>query len=120
MDETWIYHLTPESNRQSAEWTVAGEGHPKQPKMQISAGKVLSFVFWDVQGILFIDYLQKGRTINSEYYMALLVLLKEEIAKKWPQMKKKNVHFHQDNVPCYRLITMMAKLHKLHFELLPN
>ena len=50
--------------------------------MLTSAGKVLSSVFWDAQGILFIDYLEKGRTINSEYYIALLVCLKEEIAKK--------------------------------------
>ena len=32
MDQTWIHHFTLESNRQSAEWTAAGESHPKQPK----------------------------------------------------------------------------------------
>jgi hypothetical protein len=82
MDETWIHHHTPESNLQSAEWTVAGEPRPKRPKSQKSAGKVMASVFWDVQGILFIDYLEKGKRINSEYYMALLVRLKEEITKK--------------------------------------
>ena len=93
MDKTWIHHLTLESNQQSAEWTTAGESCPKRPKMQISSGKVLVSVFWDAQGILFIDYPEKVRTINSKYYIALLVHLKEEIAKKWPQMKKK-VLFH--------------------------
>ena len=44
--------------------------------MQTSAGKVLTSVFWDVQGILSINYHEKGRTINSEYYIALLVHLK--------------------------------------------
>ena len=41
MDETWIYHYayTPESNRQSAEWTAKGDNRPKRPKTQISAGK---------------------------------------------------------------------------------
>ena len=34
MDETWIHHFTPKPNRQLAEWTVANESHPKQPKMQ--------------------------------------------------------------------------------------
>ena len=29
MEETWIHHFTPESTRQSAEWTAAGESHPK-------------------------------------------------------------------------------------------
>ena len=120
MDETWIHHFTPESNQQSAEWTVAGESHSKQPKTQTSAGKVLLCVFWDAQGILFIDYLEKGRTINSEYYIALLVHLKEEIAKKQPQMKKKKVLFNEDNALCHKSIAMMAKLYELHFELLPH
>ena len=69
-----------------------------------------------MQGLSFIDYLEKGRTINSEYYIALLVCLKEEIAKKQPQMKKK-VLFHQDNALCHKSIITMAKLHELHFEL---
>ena len=56
--------------------------------------------------------------INSEYYIALLVCLKEEIAKKWPQIKKKKVLFYKDNAPCHKSITTMAKLHELHFELL--
>ena len=29
IDETWIHHFTPESNQKSAEWTAAGESHPK-------------------------------------------------------------------------------------------
>ena len=120
MDETWIYHFTPESNWKSAEWTEADESCPKQPKMQTSAGKVLASVFWDAQGILFIDHLEKVRTINSKYYIALLVHLKEEITNKWLQIKKKKVLFHQDNTPCHKLIAMMARLHELHFELLPH
>ena len=80
MNQTWIHHFTQESNRLLAEWTAAGEIHPKQPKTQTSAGKVLTSVFWDAQSILFIDYIEKGRTINNEYYIVFLVRLKEEIA----------------------------------------
>ena len=90
MDETWIHHFTQESYRQSAEWTAAGESHPKWPKMQTSTGKVLASVFWDAQGILFIDYLEKGRAINSKYYIALLVCLKEEIKKNVYKWKRKS------------------------------
>ena len=67
---------------------------PKIPKnftkTQTSAGRVLASVFWDPQAILFIDYLAKGRTINSKYYIALFVRLIEEIAPqnayKWRKM----------------------------------
>ena len=91
MDETWIHHFTLELNRQSAEWTAAGKSRPKRPKMQTS--KVLTSVFWDVQCILFINYLKKGSTINSQYFITLLAHLKEEITKKCPRMKKKKCSF---------------------------
>ena len=35
-------------------------------------------------------------------------------------MKNKKVLFHQDNVPFHKSIATMAKLHELHFELLPH
>ena len=62
--------------------------------MQISAGKILTSVFCDAHDILSIHYLKKERTINSEYSMTLLVRLKEEIAKKRSQMKKKRVRLN--------------------------
>ena len=89
MDETWIHHFIPESNQQSAEWTAVGESHPKWPKMQTSAGKVLVSVFWDVQGILFINYLEKGRTINSEYYIALLCIWRKKLPKNGHKWRRK-------------------------------
>ena len=94
MDETWIHHFTPESNRLSAEWTAAGESRLKRPKTQTFAGKVLASVFWDAQGILFIDYLEKERTINSDYYITLLVRLKKEIAPKTSTNEEEKAIFH--------------------------
>ena len=120
MDETWLHHFTPESNRQSAEWTARDEPTPKRGKTQKSAGKVLASVFWDTHGIIFIDYLKKGKTINSDYYVALLERLKDEIAEKRPHLKKKKVLFHQDNAPCHKSMKSMAKLQELGFELLPH
>ena len=49
MDETWIHHYTPESKHQSKQWTEAG----------CSARKVMASVFWDAEGILFIDILKR-------------------------------------------------------------
>ncbi|GFV36022.1 mariner Mos1 transposase [Trichonephila clavipes] len=118
MDETWLHHFTPESNRQSAEWTARDEPTPKRGKTQKSAGKVMTSAFWDTHGIIFIDYLKKGK--KRDYYVALLERLKCEIAEKRPHLKKKKVLFHQDNAPCHKSMKSMAKLHELGFELLPH
>ena len=68
MDETRIHHFTPQSKRSSSEWTAAGEPRPMRPMAQQSAGKVMASVFWHAHGIIFIDYLKKGKTINRRHY----------------------------------------------------
>jgi len=77
-------------------------------------------VFWDVKGIIFIDYLEKGKNITSEYYVILLQCLSLEIKEKQPRLAKKKVLFYRDNVPAYSSIVAMAKIHELKFELLAH
>jgi hypothetical protein len=48
----------------------------KNFRVQKSAGKCLASIFCDRDGILLIDYLPKGQTINADYYSSLLVQLK--------------------------------------------
>ncbi|KAF7272648.1 hypothetical protein GWI33_014587 [Rhynchophorus ferrugineus] len=110
MDETWLHHFTPKSNRRSSERTEHDEPTPKRGKTQQSAGKVMASVFWDAHGIIFIDYLKKGRTINSDYYIVLLDCLKDEIAEKQRHSKKKKVLLHQKIAPCHRSVKTMAKI----------
>ena len=71
-------------------------------------------------GILFIDYLEKGKKTNSDYYCALLDWLKEEITRKGPRLLKKKCIFLQDNGPARKSIKAMAKIIELGFELLPD
>ena len=80
MDETWVHHLTPECKQQSKQWKYPGS---PMPKTIPSAGKVMASVFWDADGVLIIDYLQKGQTINGTYYASLLRQLRETIKVKW-------------------------------------
>jgi hypothetical protein len=51
----------------------------------------LESVIRDARGIIFIDYLEKCQTINSEYDIAFLERLNDEIKKKRPHSKKKKV-----------------------------
>jgi len=68
MDEAWLYHYDPETKQQSMEWRHIGSPRPRKFRVQKSFGKVLASIFWDQDGILLIDYLPKGQTINAEYY----------------------------------------------------
>ncbi|KAF7282499.1 hypothetical protein GWI33_002602 [Rhynchophorus ferrugineus] len=119
MYETWLHHFTP-SNRQSSEWTARNEPAPKCGKTQQSAGKSMASILWDTHRIIFIEYLVKGRTMNSDYYIALFDRSKAEIAEKRPYLMKKKVLLHQDNASCHKSVKMMAKIHELGFELVPH
>lgn len=52
--------------------------------------------------------------------MALLVWLKEETARKRPQMKKKKALFHKENAPYHMSITTMVELYEFQFRLLSH
>ena len=67
MDETWLYHYDLQTKQQSVEGRRSSSPRPKELQVQKSAGKVLALIFWDQDGILLIDYLPKGQTINVEY-----------------------------------------------------
>jgi len=75
MDETWLYHYDPETKQQSMEWGHSGSPHPKIFRVQKSAEKILASIFWDQDGILLINYVPKGQTINAVYYSFLLIQL---------------------------------------------
>jgi len=82
MDETWLYHYDLETKQQSTEWRHNGSSRPKNSECRKSAGKVLASIFLNQDGILLIDYLPKGQTINAEYYSSLLVQLKDILKEK--------------------------------------
>jgi len=120
MDETWIHHYTPESKQQSKQWTEANCSAPKKTSSVPSAGKVMASVFWDAEGILFIDYLEKGKTITGEYYSSLLTRQDDNIREKRHSLQKKKITFHQDSAPAHKSVLAMGKLRDLHYELLEH
>jgi hypothetical protein len=55
------HHYTTESKQQSKQWTEAGCSAPKKTRLVPSTGKVMVSVFWNAEGILYINYLEKGK-----------------------------------------------------------
>jgi len=101
MDETWLYHYDPETKQQSMEWWQSCTLSPKIFRVQTSAEKLLASIFWDQDGILFINYLPKGQTINEEYYVSLQVQLKDILKEKRRGKVTKWVLFLHDNAPAH-------------------
>jgi hypothetical protein len=105
-DETWIHHYTSESKQHSKQWIEAGCSGPKKERSVPSAGKVMASVFWNAEGILFIDCLETGKTITREYYSNLLTQLDKKFVRKDPVCKRKKSSF----------ITTMHQLTKVFWQ----
>jgi len=81
IEGTWLFHCDSETKQQSIEWRDSGSPRPKKFRVQKFAGKFLASIFWYQDGILLIDYLPKGQTINAKYYSSLLVQLRTSEGK---------------------------------------
>lgn len=120
MDETWVHYHTPETKNQSKQWTRRGSPAPKKALIRPSAGKIMASIFWDSTGVLLIDYLGKGQTINSAYYSDLLDQLKAAIRKKRPRLSMNKILYHHDNAPVHSSVCVAQKLAKLKFNVIAH
>ena len=89
-------------------------------RVQKPAGKVLSSISWDQDGILPIDYLPNGQNINAEYYSSLLVQLKDILKEKRREKFTKGVLFLHDNAPAHWALATRKKLAYLGFQCLDH
>jgi len=120
MDETWLYHYDLETKQQSMEWWHSGSPDPKISECKNLLEKFSPRFFWDQDGILLIDYLPKGQTINGEYYSSLLVQMKDILKEKRSGKVTKGVLYLHDNALAHRTLATQKKLAYLGFQCLDH
>ena len=102
------------------QWKHSISPTPKKAKLVSFAGKKMASVFWDAKGIVLIDYLQKGETINGKYYAELLRELRQAIKSQRPGKLTKGVLLHQGNAPAHKSLVAMSAAHDCGFELIDH
>jgi len=112
--------MTQRQNNNQWSGGIAAHPAPKKFGVQKSAGKVLASIFWEHDGILLIDYLPKGQTINAEYYSSLLVQVKDILKEKCRGKGTKGVLFLHDKAPAHRSLATQKKLAYLSFQFLDH
>ncbi len=92
-EKTRVHHYTHETKEQSRQWTEKSPSSKESKSdfvLQQGYGYCFFFVFFlDACVLIFINNLEKGKTINEEYYVALPQCLSEEIKEKRPCGEKK-------------------------------
>jgi len=98
-----------QSNNQ---WSGGIAAHPT-PKNSVFINPLEKFslrFFWYQDGILLIDYLPKGQTINAEYYSSLLVQMKDILKEERRGNVTKGDLFLHHNTPAHRALATQKKL----------
>ncbi|UYV73469.1 hypothetical protein LAZ67_10003549 [Cordylochernes scorpioides] len=116
-DESWVHHSTPETKRQSMVWKKPEESAPKKAKVTISAGKVMSIVFWDCKGVLLVDYLPPNTTVNAARYCKVLTKLRAAIKRKRPGLLSRKVLLVHDNARPHAARTTQTLLENFKWEI---
>ncbi|XP_048243687.1 histone-lysine N-methyltransferase SETMAR-like [Haliotis rufescens] len=119
-DETWVYHYDPESKQESMKWKHATSPKTKKFKATRSTKKVMMTIFWDSKGVIHIDYLPHGTTMNGEYNAKLLKQVRQSIKVKRRGKIRRGILLHQDNAPVHRSRVAMTAVQECGYELLPH
>ena len=119
-DETWVYYHDPETKMESMEWKHHGSPRTKVPKVTRATKKLMATVFWDGEGVIHIDYLPRGRTMNGDYYADLLGRLRESIKQKRRGKLRRGVWLQHDNAPVHTCNVATLAANRLGFETLPH
>jgi histone-lysine N-methyltransferase SETMAR len=119
-DETWVHYYQPESKQASMQWKHVASPTPTKFKVVQSAGKVMATVFWDVHGVLLVEFQERGQTVNAASYCALLERLKQAILRKRRGLMTKGVILLHDNARPHTARLTQATIDNLGIEVLPH
>jgi extradiol dioxygenase family protein len=56
----------------------------KEPKTMPSGKKIMRTVFWDTEGCILIEFLERGKTVNADHYVQKLLMLRHALRDKRP------------------------------------
>lgn len=112
-DESWIYSYDPQTKMQSSQWkTRLVSPRPKKGRMEKSRTKSMLILFFDIKGVLLMEFLPQGATVNAAFYEGVLKRLREAIRQKRPEKWKNGWLLHHDNAPShtsFKILNFLAR-----------
>lgn len=119
-DETWVHHVTPTSKQASMSWKHPSSPPRKKFKTTPSAKKVMATVFWDHQGVLLVDFLTHGSTVNAPRYCTTLGRLRDAIRRKRPGLLTTGVLLLHDNARPHTATATRDLLQRFRWQVLDH
>jgi len=117
-DERWIFLNNYNHEKQ---WLDKGDRGIQIPKDKKLGKKVMLYVWWNYEGMVYFDLLEYGRTVNSELYKNQLTKIHEKLQSCYPSLaNRKRVILQHDNARPHVSKTITQKFNEWEWELLPH
>ena len=105
--ESWLFEYDPLTKRQRLEWKSASSPRPKKARFFKSKNKMMPIVFFDVHGIVFLEFLPQGQTINQNVYKDILRRFMSSVQeKKRKLLEMKSWLLHHDNASVHNTFSI--------------
>lgn len=114
-DEKWIFFDNPERKPQ---WLSPGQLPKPTPKPNRFGKKVMLCVWWNCYGVVHFEFLEPGKTLNSDLYVSQLGRVNQ--ALKHQGVKSSKTKLLQDNAKPHTSEMTLQKLEELGWEVIPH
>ena len=117
-DEKWI---TYENIVRKGQWLDKDQPPLPDPKANIHGKKILLCVWWDRQGIIHHELLNRNETVTGDVYVQQLQRVQEKLLEKRPALvNRKNVILLHDNAKPHTARVTQEKILELGWSVLPH
>lgn len=113
--QAWIHYSIPQSSTDAVERKRIGF-KPIFPVLLL----LMVTVFWDFKGVLYVDFLDGSKTMNSQYYSNLLTQNVKTALRKKRRKSPTSVSFLHDNAGPHTATLSRETLVKLKWTVLPH
>lgn len=115
-DEKWCLYVNPKHRK---EWTAPGDTPKPRVKQDLHPKKIMICVWWDCEGVIYWEILERNQTIDKERYLAQLHRVNEAIQQKKTDRRGQVILLH-DNARPHTANIVKEALNDLEWEVLPH
>ena len=115
-DEKWCLHVNMKPRK---EWVAPGDMLKPRAKPDLHPRKTMICVWWDWEGMVHWEMLNRDATVNKELYIAQLHRMNEAIRLKRPHRQGQIILLH-DNTRPHVAQVIKATLQELKWEVLQH
>jgi hypothetical protein len=120
-DEMSIFQYHPETKKQSMHWKTPSSSRIKKGRMSKSKVKRMMIVFFNIRGVIMIQWVPEGQTFIQKYYLEVLTKFREGVRTERPELwKEKSWILHQDNAPAHKALAVRQFLAEKYIQVLEH